>query len=247
MSGPFSAVQPRDGQSSSLDVLVVEDDATSRSLICRFLSERGLTVQALDGGETLMDTVRATGARVVVLDVNLPGENGFSLSRRLREREDVGIVMLSLRDSATDVLTGFQAGADHYLSKDTDYLILDAIIRNLLVRVAEKRRLIQLVADKGSPGGWSVGRETMQLALPDGGGITLTASEHRFMVRLAETPGVPVDRGTLVVAMGKRDTEQARRNLDALVRRLRQKVQQRAGLPLPVEAVYGTGYVYTGG
>ncbi|WP_029009308.1 response regulator transcription factor [Azospirillum halopraeferens] len=222
-------------------IAVVEDEAALREDLALYLQAEGHEVHQAGCGADL-DTVLAEGADIVVLDVNLPGESGFEIAARLRATSDLGIIMLTARRMEDDRLTGLDAGADIYLSKPVSFRELAAHVRAL------GRRLGSVpVAESGAvpPPCWRLDRTGWSLVAPSGTTIRLTKLEMRFLLRLADSPETPVDRHTLSLAVYGTSLDHDSRALDALVRRLKTKVERACGTALPVQALYASGYVFS--
>jgi DNA-binding response OmpR family regulator len=231
-------------------VLIVDDDASLRADLAEYLTDQGFRCDAADSAETMRAMLRG-GLRpdLIVLDVMLPGATGLEAARQLRESSDVGVLMLTHLDGGEHHLAGLRSGADAFLPKTADLDLIEATLRGIY------RRLAQPVASPSEAGplaslrdeGWSLDPATWTLVTPAGKRVGLTMAEKGFLSPLMANRATPVDRTTLVRAMGKEDSETNRRNLDTLARRLRRKVESQTGTPLPLASVYGEGYVFTGG
>ena len=113
------------------DILIVEDDRELQTLLTDFLRVQGYTVSAVDSGERALGLFARYGARLVVLDINLPDVNGFAVCTKLRESADTPILIVSARTDKEDKLTGLDLGADDYIEKPDDIDILLAKIKGI--------------------------------------------------------------------------------------------------------------------
>lgn len=226
-------------------IAVVEDESSLRADLVEYLSACGHDVSGCEDGLALDRVLAAHPADIVILDVNLPGEDGFSIAKRLREHSEVGIIMLTARGVNVDRVVGLEIGADVYLVKPIELRELEAQVRTLA------RRLRVLPAQGPAPhpapaatSGWIYDQVAWALIAPDGTTLKLTANERVFVNLLVEHPGEPVSRADIFRALGKREWDVGDRSVDSMVRRLRSKGEEALGRPLPVEAVHGTGYAF---
>jgi two-component system response regulator PhoP len=229
----------------SLRVLVVEDEDELRELTVSELSERGLSVTGLASAEALYRHLSVHVCDIVVLDVGLPGEDGYTVARHLRQVAGVGVVMLTGRGSAGDMVRGLDTGADLYLVKPVDMDVLAASITSLARRLAEVSPPAPAPEMASAPAsGWSLGAGDWNLCPPDAAPLPLSESERSFLQTLFANPGTPVDRETLIQAITAQPWDFDPHRLEVLVHRLRARVRALTGLSLPVRAVRGAGYLY---
>ncbi len=227
-------------------IAVVDDEEELRRDLVEFLSGCGHQVRGCADGAALAGAMAEQPFDIVILDVNLPGEDGFTIAGRLRERTEVGIIMLSARSLSVDKVVGLEKGADVYCVKPVDLRELEAQLRTLA------RRLKLSAVPPPPPAAaqpplphWRYDDFAWTLAAPEGGLLKLTGIERVFVSLLTARPGEPVPRKDIFQALGKRDWHGEDRSIDSMVRRLRTKAQAAFGRPLPVEAVHGVGYVFT--
>lgn len=224
-------------------VLVIEDDEDLRDTLCRYLAGIGMTVHGLDSAEKLDGHLALHPVDLLVCDVNLPGENGFSIVARLRQVSRAGIVMLTARGQEDDRMLGLSLGADHYLVKPVNLRELEFVIRNL------HRRLNETPAAEPEPvpqGTWKFDPMVWALTAPNGRIAQLTMAEFRLLYCLVVRPGDIATREQLLAAMDRPNLEMYSRNLDVTVSRLRKKVEDACGQKLPVTSARGLGYVFNG-
>jgi two-component system, OmpR family, response regulator len=234
-------------------IAVVEDEAALRADLVEYLSGCGHEVVGCEHGAAMDRALAADGADIIILDVNLPGEDGFSIAGRLRERSEVGIIMLTARGLNIDRVVGLEIGADVYMVKPVELRELEAQVRTLARRLKVTAQCAPASPPLSAPDclavtnpeGWVYDQVAWTLIAPGGGSVKLTGNERVFASLLVARPGEPVSRDTLFSALGKRSWDPADRSVDSLVRRLRAKGEQALGRPLPIEAVHGIGYAFT--
>jgi DNA-binding response OmpR family regulator len=224
-------------------VLVVEDDDDLRDTLLRYLGGVGMFARGVSCAEDLDAALAQHVFDAVVCDVNLPGEDGFTVLARVRALGAMRVVMLTARGMVDDRLHGLGLGADYYLVKPVNLRELEMVLHNLLQRSQEVRaQPTPAVASdtwRFQPTGWGV-------LAPDGQRVQLTNSEARLIHSLFARAGEVVERSTLLTAMGRPSLDAYERNLDVTVSRLRRKVEQACGHKLPVVSVRGEGYCFQG-
>ncbi|MEM9515017.1 MAG: response regulator transcription factor, partial [Actinomycetota bacterium] len=201
-------------------ILAVEDDERIRSAVKLALEDEGWVVDEAESGEEAIDMFQASAPDVVLIDIMLPGIDGFELCRTLRRTSDVPVVMVTARNDTHDVVAGLEAGADDYLTKPFAPKELSARIRALLRRIRPTapghQRLVfgdlELIPDEGK-------------VLRDGAEVHLTKTEFRLLCELAESPGKVLSREALLDKVWGYDYFGDGRLVDVHVRRLRTKVE----------------------
>lgn len=218
-------------------VLTVEDDDSIRTVVKLALEDEGWRVLEAGNGEDALEIFRREGADVVLIDIMLPGMNGFEVCRSIRRTTDVPIIMVTARSDTHDVVAGLEAGADDYLTKPFEPKELSARIRALLRRSR------------------SQGPDTVQMSFGDlvvspeqglvtlrGEQVHLTKTEFKLLVELASGPGKVFSRETLLEKVWGYDYFGDGRLVDVHVRRLRTKIEPDAADPRYVVTVRGLGY-----
>lgn len=223
-------------------IAIVEDDEEFRELMVADLSSRGFAVAGMDSAEALYRFMTVQRCRIVVLDVGLPGEDGYSVARHLRQMSSVGIIMLTGRGGPGDMARGFDTGADLYLVKPIDLDVLAAAVTSLQRRLGSAS---EPAADKN--GGWSLVASGWSLRPPRGEEIALGEAERAFLQPLFANPGQPVARDALIGEITDEPWDFDPHRLEVLVHRLRARVRSLTGLTLPVRAVRGSGYLFVDG
>jgi DNA-binding response OmpR family regulator len=212
-------------------ILLVEDDATIRQMTQLSLERDGFMVATAHDGTSGLAAFRADAPDLVVLDVMLPGVDGVSVCRSIREHSVVPVVMLTARTDPVDVVLGLEAGADDYVTKPFEPAILAARLRAVLRRVArhDASPLLRI-------GELEIDRDGMEVRVA-GGPIALTPTEYRLLLELAENRGVVLSRERLLEDVWGYVWSGDTRLVDMHVRRLRAKIG-----PDAIETVRGAGY-----
>ena len=216
-------------------VLLVDDEPDFLTPVMRFLTKAGMQVVGVGSVEDMDAALEDFQPDIIVLDVNLPGENGFDAVHRLRQNTKAGLVMLTARTEIDDRVFGLTQGADAYFTKPVTLRELEAAIRNLW------GRLHSLTPVPTEPWIFDAGKWT--LTSPDGKPQSLSAAEYRLLSILADTPGQPVERDVLCQALGRATASLDDRGVDLLISRLRRKFAG-ADFSLPIKSVRGIGYVF---
>ena len=233
---------------AAASVLVVEDDEGIRAMLAEYLGTHGYAVaQAADGA-----SMRAALARevpdVVLLDVHLPGEDGLTLARFLRERHDVGIVMVTGASDVVDRVAGLEVGADDYVTKPFDLRELRARIKSVLRRVRERPAVTAPAASARVP----VGAGMLDLASrafydATGAEVPLTAMEFDLLRVFIERPRQVLSRDQLLTLTRNREWEPFDRSIDIRIARLRRKIEADPDRPQAIRTVRGAGYMFVPG
>ncbi|MFK3889912.1 response regulator transcription factor [Sphingomonas sp. NPDC079357] len=230
-------------------IIIIEDDDEMRATLERYLRMVGMETESYPDTANLDALIGETRRpQIMVLDVNLPGENGFVAAARLRARSSAGIIMLTGRSGRDDRLLGLSVGVDHYLAKPVDMPELESVIRNLARRLRSNERGQQADVTAAAPaqGHWTLDLASWTLTAPNGNAIELSSAEYLMLLPLLEQPGRPNSRDLINARLGKPRLGVDNRSLDVLISRIRRKIEQGTGTPLPLRAARGTGYVFTG-
>jgi DNA-binding response OmpR family regulator len=218
-------------------ILTVEDDERIRTSVKMALEDEGWDVVEAESGEQAVEAFSAQPADVVLIDLMLPGIDGFELCRTIRRTSDVPIVMVTARTDTHDVVAGLEAGADDYVTKPFQPKELSARIRALLRRARP--------ADSGNPHLRFGDLEVIPaegVVRSNGADVHLTKTEFRLLCELASAPGRVFSREQLLERVWGYDYFGDGRLVDVHVRRLRTKVEPDAANPRHVVTVRGLGY-----
>ena len=216
-------------------MLLVEDDPGARQGLELALRRLGYGVRATETGEAALRDARDAAVDVVVLDVMLPGVDGFEVCRRLRRDSDVPVIMLTARGDDFDIVVGLEAGADDYVVKPVEPRVLDARIRAVLRRMAKAgspaETYGELVIDRSSLVVRQAGHE-----------VSLTPTELRLLLVLSGSPRQVFSREQLLDLVWEHDYLGDSRLVDACVQRLRAKIETDTSEPCYIQTVRGFGY-----
>lgn len=234
--------------SSPHHVVIVEDDAPLRALLTRLLVENGYQATGVADGEELLRTMMDRGSSpidLILLDIMLPGEDGLTLCRRIREYSKVPIIIISARGMEVDRVAGLDTGADDYIAKPFGRSELLARVRALLRRAGESRippeafEVTQLAFD-----GWTYFPKRRQLLSPAGAEVPLTAAEHDLLQTLLRHPQRTIGRERLIELVRYRIGNSSDRSIDVLVSRLRRKLGGHRNRNLLIRTIRGVGYMF---
>jgi DNA-binding response OmpR family regulator len=223
-------------------IIVVEDEAVQRQMLADYLARQNFRVSPLGDGAALRRLVERELPALVMLDVGLPGEDGFALARWLRERSGrVGIIMVTAAGDTVDRVVGLESGADDYIAKPFDPRELLARVKSVLRRAA------------GAPTEGPrvrIGRRVLDLErhvlvdLADGTEERLAASEFDLLKVFAENPNRPLMRDWLLEVTAHREADAYDRAIDLRITRLRRKVEIDPAHPEAIRTVRGVGYMF---
>ena len=228
--------------SSSVDILLIEDDARLAELTATYLEQNGLRVVVEARGERALERFSADRPRLVLLDLLLPGKDGLTICREIRKIGDVPILILTAKDTDLDHVIGLEAGADDYVMKPVDPMVLLARVRALLRRAEraevpsnERRPDVLLGALRIS--------ETSREVWLRGQSVPLTTQEFELLMLLARRAGELVSRDEVFRAMRGIDYDGLDRSIDGRVSKLRRKLGDDAAAPTRIKTVWGKGYL----
>lgn len=234
-------------QTQTHKIVVVDDEAAARDMIGDYLKMHGFAVSLCDGGRSLRDHVRKETPDLVVLDLNMPEEDGLSLVRFLKQdRPRLPIIMLTATASPIDRVVGLELGADDYIAKPAE-------LRELLARI---RSVLRRSGGTAAPGAANpnetvkIGTKWLDLAsrsLRDEKGEEhpLTNSEFTLLKAFADHPKRVLSRERLLDLANARDADAFDRAIDVRITRIRKKIEPDPGNPRVIRTVRGAGYVFS--
>lgn len=237
-------------------ILVVDDDPQIREVIADYLSAEGFKVSQAGDGTAMRRVLEAGPADLVILDVQLPGEDGLTLAARLRRESQGGIIMLSRKDDLVDRVAGLEVGADDYVAKPFQLRELLARVRSVL-----RRRSAAPAAPEGpaadrpekSPGksaqrlcfaGFQLDRHTRTVLDPNGAPVELSAGEFDLLLTFLEHPKRALSRDEILDYAHGREAALFDRSIDVQVGRLRRKIEINPQRPELIKTVRGVGYIF---
>ncbi len=218
-----------------LDILIVEDNRELAQLLCDFLRAEGYSVSLADSGEKALELFERYGAKLVVLDIMLPGMDGFAVCAKMRQYGDTPILIVSAKTQKDDKLNGLMLGADDYIEKPYDIDILLAKIRGIF-----KRRY---AIDELTDGALCLNRVTRS-ASKAGQPLSLTAKEFDLLWLLMENKGKPMSKEALFRQVWGSDSFSEQQTLTVHIKWLRQKIEEDPKHPTHLLTVWGMGYQY---
>ena len=222
-------------------VLLVEDDPAARRGLELALRRLGYAVRAAETGEAALRDIRDAAPDVVVLDVMLPGLDGFEVCRRLRRGSDIPVIMLTARGDDLDIVGGLEAGADDYVVKPVEPRVLDARIRAVIRRTARAASTAETDGQAETYGQLMIDRGSLIVRLA-GRDVSLTPTELRLLLVLSGSPRQVFSREQLLDLVWEQDYLGDSRLVDACVQRLRAKIETDTSEPRYIQTVRGFGY-----
>jgi len=228
-------------------VLIVDDDRSIRQMLAEYLGSHGFSVAQAEDGTAMRAAIERELPDVVLLDLRLPREDGLSLARYLRERYDVGIIMVTAAGEVIDRVVGLEVGADDYVPKPFDPRELLARLKSVMRR--SQARPAASAAEETTQQRTRFGRCQLDLAShqlfdADGSEIPITGMEFDLLKVFAEHPGRALSRDRILTLTKNREWEPFDRSIDIRIARLRRKVEADSENPQVIRTVRGVGYMY---
>jgi DNA-binding response OmpR family regulator len=221
-------------------ILIIDDDQKLNELLKGFLSDFGLSVLAATHPEKGLKKLKHKSPDLVILDVMLPGMDGFEVCKKIRQQSAVPIIMLTARGELMDKVVGLELGADDYLPKPFEPRELVARIHSVLRR---SKKIDDALPQVFGPLEIDFSR---QIAILDGQNVELTTNEFAALALLAGNPGKVFDRDKILQELRGIDCDAFNRSVDITMSRLRQKLNDNPKKPVFIKTVWGTGYVFIG-
>ena len=228
------------------ELIVVDDEPDLRAMLSEFLTMFGHRVRPAADGVALRRLITEAAADLVVLDVGLPGEDGFWLARWLREHHNPGIVMLTGADTVIDRVVGLEVGADDYLGKPFDPAELRARIESVLRRRQPRGTPRPLPEGLLPFGPYRFDTRRFRLINAAGEEVPLAAMELDLVAAFVTHPGRALGREDLLRLAPARDDDTFDRSIDNRITRLRRKLERDPTKPELIKTVRGAGYIYPG-
>ena len=228
-------------------VLIVDDDPVIRELLASYLQRDGYEVLCAEPAEQAEACLQEQPVELVMLDIRLPGKDGLTLTRELRVRSEVGIILITGRDDEIDRIVGLECGADDYLAKPFNPRELMSRAKNLIRRVrhaqaagpAEEGRQLRQFAD------WTLDLDRRRLLASDGRECLLTHGEFQLLSVFLRNSGHTLSRDQLMDQIRNREWLPNDRSIDVLVGRLRRKLQDDPADPRLIITIHGAGYLFS--
>jgi len=230
-------------------IVVCDDEPDIRDVVAEYLERNGYAVTPVDGGPALRELANARHIDAIILDIRMPGEDGLSLARYLRERSDVAIIMLTGSADTIDRVVGLEMGADDYVAKPVDLRELLARLKAVLRRTSGRVRSDEAAGTSGTQmikfGRCSFDREAHKLFDEDGIEIAITAMEFQLLKVFADHRGRVLNRDQLLELAHDRGWDPFDRSIDIRISRLRKKIEVDPSKPEVIRTIRGIGYLYS--
>ena len=233
-------------------ILVVDDERRIRTMLGRYLSDEGFRVSEASDGVAMREILERDTVDLVLLDLVMPGEDGLSLARHIRQRSEIPVIMLTGKGELIDRVVGLEAGADDYIAKPFHLREVLARIRTVMRRAHPQpaSSSAQASPTKEPAGemlvfqGWRFDLLKRELRRPDGDLVPLTAGEFDLLRVFARNPNRVLDRDYLMTLVKGRDWAAFDRAIDTQVVRLRKKIEPDPQNPQLIKTVRGAGYIF---
>ncbi|MEO0749394.1 MAG: response regulator [Pseudomonadota bacterium] len=227
-------------------VLVCDDETDLRAMLQEYLQKRGYEVRLAADAEELRTQIEEDTPDLIVLDINMPGEDGLSALRRLRSESEIPVVMLTAAGETIDKIVGLEMGADDYLGKPVDLRELEARIKAVLRRntAPAEPRNAGAVGQLVQFGDYQLDLEAAKLTDAGGEEVQLTAMEFRLLKLFAENRSRVLNRDQILEQAHDRSWDPYDRSIDIRISRLRRKIETNPQKPTIIRTVRGIGYVF---
>ncbi|USH03854.1 two-component system response regulator TorR [Grimontia kaedaensis] len=232
-------------------ILVVDDEAVTRTMVSAYFEKQGYHVSQAADGKEMHQIMNEQHIDLVLLDINLPGEDGLMLTRQLRSKCDVGIILITARTDSIDRIVGLEMGADDYCTKPLELRELLVRVRNLLWRITkantqpEMQRSVKESDNIVKFNGWIFDIERRALSKGDNA-VKLTKAEYEMLVAFTANRNRVLSRERILNLISHRVDAPNDRTIDVLVRRLRNKIEVEPKKPQMFITVHGEGYMFAG-
>lgn len=242
--------------SSAQHIAVLDDEVDITLLLAGYLQQQGFRVSQVHRGAELLALMASDTPALVLLDLGLPGEDGFSIARQLREHWRCGLIIVTGRGDAIDKIVGLEVGADDYVTKPFDLRELLARIKAVMRRTGpgESAAAMPIAASATATAapagealefdGWTLDLAARSLTDPQGADVALTGGEFDLLCAFAKHPGRVLSRDFLLEQTRGREAGPFDRTIDVQVGRLRKKLEVDAENPQRIKSVRGAGYLF---
>ncbi|WP_120502567.1 response regulator [Roseovarius sp. EL26] len=227
-------------------ILVCDDEPDVREMLQEYLSKRGFSIVAAGNSDELRAAIDRHAIDLILLDINMPGEDGLTTLRGLRNSNQVPVVMLTAAGEVIDKIVGLEMGADDYLAKPVDLRELEARIKAVLRRQSEPApQTPQQDAPESAPfGAFTLDLTGAKLRDAEGQDVPLTAMEFNLLALFARNRGRVLNRDQILEQAHDRSWDPFDRSIDIRISRLRRKIESNPQKPQIIKTVRGIGYIY---
>ncbi len=246
MSLSTPAPQDATAASAKTHLLVVDDDDEITRLLSRYFDAQDFRVSVAGDGVQMRRLLATEPVDIVMLDLGLPGEDGFTLTRHLREHWRGPVIIITGRGETVDRVVGLELGADDYVAKPFDLRELLARVRSVLRRASEpsKAATPPLKRTRSSFEGYVLDMQSHTLSDPRGDDIPLTTGEFALLRVFVEHPSQVLTRDQLMTHIHGREAGPFDRSIDVQIGRLRRKIEADPTHPRFIKSIRGTGYLF---
>jgi two-component system torCAD operon response regulator TorR len=225
-------------------IVIVEDDPVTRAKLAAYFVAEGYQVSEAADGEQMRTIIDQRPADLLLIDINLPGEDGLKLTREQRERSDAGIILVTGRTDTVDRIVGLEIGADDYVTKPVEHRELLARVKGLLRRLGNSRQNGSAASSLRCFDGWTLDLARRTLRAQNGTYVEMTRAEFKLLAVLTANPGQVLSRERLLHEISRRDWDASDRTVDVIVRRVRQKLKDNPRMPRIIVTSHGEGYFF---
>ncbi|WP_282610092.1 response regulator [Pelagibius sp. Alg239-R121] len=230
----------------STRILVCDDEQDVREMLQEYLGKRGFDVTTAANAQELRAVLARTGTDLIILDINMPGEDGLAVLRSLRADNQVPVIMLTAAGEVIDRIVGLEMGADDYLGKPVDLRELEARVKAVLRRKGEAadKKDSSAKVDTAQFGDYLLDIQAAKMTASDGSELPLTAMEFNLLKAFAQNKGRVLNRDQILEQAHDRSWDPFDRSIDIRISRLRRKIEKNPEKPTIIRTVRGLGYVY---
>lgn len=222
-----------------VDLLLVEDNLELADLICTFLKKDGFSIINVESGESALEFFEKDIAKIVLLDIMLPGIDGFTVCSRIRKNHNIPIIIMSAKVDKEDKINGFTLGADDYIEKPVDIDILGAKVSALMKRNYELKAKRTII----NSGAISINKEANEVYL-DGELLSMTSKEFELLLLLVENPSKTLSKEYLFNKIWGLESFSENQTLTVHIKMLRDKIEENPKKPKRIVTLWGVGYKY---
>ncbi len=227
-------------------ILVVEDEPVTRTKLLGYFEAEGYKVTAVGSAKEMEKVLDQEDIHLILLDINLPDNNGLLLTRELRSRSSIGIILVTGKSDDIDKIVGLEVGADDYVTKPFNPRELLARVRNILTRVSANNGVENYGKAVYKFDGLTFDAPRRLVVTRDGETIKLTRAEYELLMVFMVHPNQVLNRDRLMNKVTHRSWDPSDRTIDVLVMRLRKKLERNYKSPALFCTVHGEGYLFSG-
>jgi two-component system OmpR family response regulator len=226
-------------------IVIVDDQPEICELVYNYLSGEGYRVSTANDGPSMRRIMQQYEVDLVLLDIQLPGDDGLSLARQLRAVSDIGIIILTGRGETVDRIIGLEMGADDYLPKPFHLRELLARVKSVLRRASARGEASKAPPQSAVFNGWKLDLTSRELKAPSGEEVRLTTGEFDLLAAFVGNANQVLSRDRLLDLARNRESGPFDRTIDVQVGRLRKKLEDDPQNPSLIKTVRGSGYIFT--